>query len=185
MNERKTLRRLKAGDTAALGEIVTQYTPYVYAIASNIAGAALSPANMEEITADVFTALWYSRESVEPGKLKPWLASVARNKAKSTLRSLHIAEPLDDDVVILAPDDTERDVLIRELNEAARMAVDALGELDSEIFKRHYFLYETADEIGAALCMNSATVRTRLARGRKVLRAYLEERGYSSEDTAF
>ena len=36
MNEIKLLRQLKRGSTAALSEIIELYTPYVYAIASNV-----------------------------------------------------------------------------------------------------------------------------------------------------
>ena len=67
----------------------------------------------------------------------------------------------------------------------AREAVDSLGEPDSEIFKRHYFLYQKTDEIAAVLDMNAATVRTRLRRGRERLREYFGERGYSCADPNF
>ena len=66
-------------------------------------------------------------------------------------------------------------------NEYAREAVDTLGEPDCEIFKRHYFLYQKTEDIAAALGMNGATVRTKLARGRQRLKYYLEERGYGNE----
>ena len=80
------------------------------------------------------------------------------------------------------PDDMEENVLRSELREIAREAVDSLGEPDSEIFKRRYFLYQKTDEIAAVLDMNAATVRTRLRRGRERLREYFGERGYSCAD---
>lgn len=36
MNEKKLVSRLQKGDTAALGEVIDIYTPYVYAIVSNV-----------------------------------------------------------------------------------------------------------------------------------------------------
>ena len=186
MNERAVLRSLKAGDTGALSEVIGFYTPYLYTIASNIMAPQLSREDVEETVSDAFVQLWTHRDEVTPGKLKPWLAAVTRNRARDALRARKLAEPLDDDLLeVTAPGDMEEDVLRGELTEIAREAVDSLGEPDSEIFKRHYFLYQKTDEIAAVLNMNSATVRTRLRRGRERLREYFSERGYSCADPNF
>lgn len=183
MNERAVLRELKAGDTGALSEIIGFYTPYLYTVASNIMDPPMSREDVEETVSDAFVRLWEHRGEVMPGKLKPWLAAVVRNCAKDTLRSHRLNEPLEDDVLdITVPDGMEESVLREELSVIAREAVDSLGEPDSEIFKRHYFLYQKTDEIAAVLDMNAATVRTRLRRGRERLREYFGERGYSCAD---
>lgn len=183
MNERAVLRALRAGDTGALSEIIALYTPYLYAIASNIMAPQLSREDVEEVVSDSFAALWYHCTEPKPGKLKPWLACVARNKARDALRKARLSEPLEDDLLeVSVPDGMEAGVLRQELTALAREAVDALGEPDSEIFKRHYFLYQKTDEIAAGLDMNAATVRTRLRRGRERLRDYFSERGYSCAD---
>lgn len=181
MNENKLLRRLKKGDSAALTELIERYSAYVYAIASNILGHAMPIEDVEEVTADVFTALWINREKVEPGKLKAYLAAVTRNAARSRLRSLHAAEPLEDDIILIAADSPERETLGRELRDISRRAVDSLPEPDREIFQRHYFLYQKTEDIAREMNMMSGAVRTRLSRGRGRLRAYLEERGYNCE----
>lgn len=141
VNETKLLRQLKRGSTAALSEIIELYTPYVYAIASNVMRPMLTAEDVEEAVSDSFAALWYNRDSVEPGKLKGYLAVVVRNKALSALRSKHIESALEDDYIDLAAGSPEDGVLALELRELAREAVDTLGEPDCEIFKRHYFLY--------------------------------------------
>ena len=183
MTERTLLRQLKAGDTGALSEIIGLYTPYLYTIASNIMAPQLSREDIEEAVSDAFVELWTHRAELLPGKLKPWLAAVVRNKAKDALRAHKLAEPLNDDLLEIAcGDDVERELLQKELGELAREAVDTMGEPDREdreIFRRHYFLYQKTEEIAAVLNMNAATVRTRLARGRERLRAYFNERGYT------
>ena len=180
MNERTLLRELKEGDTGALSEIIGLYTPYLYTIASNIMAPALSREDVEEAVSDAFVELWYHRTELLPGKLKAWLATVTRNKAKDALRAHRLSEPLDDDLLEVAcEDDMERELLQKELGELAREAVDTLGEPDREIFRRHYFLYQKTEEIAAVLDLNAATVRTKLARGRERLRAYFTERGYT------
>ncbi len=180
MTERTLLRQLKDGDTGALSEIIARYTPYLYAIASNIMAAQLPREDVEEAVSDTFVELWTHRAELLPGKLKPWLAVVTRNKAKDALRAHKLAEPLNDDLLEIACDgDVEKELLRKELGELAREAVDTMGEPDREIFRRHYFLYQKTGEIAAVMNMNSATVRTRLARGRERLRAYFNERGYT------
>ena len=182
MNERKLMSALRDGSTGALGEIIDRYSPYIYAVAANILGDILPQEDVEEIVSDTFTTLWYTRDSVRSGKLKPYLAAVARNKAKSRLRTLHIAEPLEDDIPISECRQPEAEAVVKELTVLARSAVDALPEPDREIFQRHYFLYQKTEEISTDMSINSATVRTKLARGREKLRRYLTERGYSCEN---
>ena len=183
MNERAVLRRLRDGDTGALSEIIAFYTPYLYTVASNIMDPPLSREDVEEAVSDAFVQLWTHRAEVVPGKLKAWLAVVARNRAKDALRAARLSEPLDDDLLdIAAPGSMEKAVLSAELTELTREAVDSLGEPDSEIFKRHYFLYQKTDKIAAVLDLNAATVRTKLRRGRERLRTYFTERGYSCAD---
>lgn len=186
MNERRLLRELRDGDAGALGEIIAAYTPYLCAVASNIMAPALSKEDVEEVVSDAFVRLWTHRREPLPGKLRPWLAAVTRNRAKDALRRARIAEPLDDDLLeIAAPDDMEEAVLMAELSEIAREAVDSLGEPDGEIFRRHYFLYQKTEEIAAVLNISGATVRTKLRRGRERLKEYFTERGYRCADPHF
>ena len=183
MSERTLLRQLKDGDTGALGEIIGLYTPYLFAVASNIMARALPREDIEEAVSDSFVSLWEHRQELLPGKLKPWLAAVCRNKAKDALRAHRAAEPLEDDLLeIAAEGDMEESVLRGELTALTREAVDSLGEPDGEIFRRHYFLYQKTGEIADELGLNAATVRTKLARGRDRLRGYFTERGYTCAD---
>ena len=183
MTERTLLRQLKDGDTGALGEIIGLYTPYLFAVASNIMAQALPREDIEEVVSDSFVSLWTHRQDVAPGKLKPWLAAVCRNRAKDALRARKLAEPLDDDLLELAAEgDMEQSVLRAELTALAREAVDSLGEPDGEIFRRRYFLYQQTGQIADELGLNAATVRTKLARGRDRLRGYFTERGYTCAD---
>lgn len=179
--ERRLLSRLKKGDTDALSEMIDSYSAYVCAIISNVFRGSLPSEDVEECASDVFVAVWYHCDSIKSGSLKPYIASTARNKARSRLRSLRCVEPLEDDFPILSCDEPEAKALGAELALAARQAVDSLPEPDREIFQRHYFLYQTSEAIAASLRMNDATVRTRLRRGREKLRSYLVERGYDCE----
>lgn len=181
MDEKRTLRRLSGGDAGALEAVIGAYSPYVCAIARNIIQPPLQPEDVEEIASDVFLRLWEHAAEVKPGKLRAWLAAVTRNSARDRLRAMRLAEPLDDDCLLLSIPGPEDGIVRLELRELTRRAVDALPEPDRSIFKRHYYLYQKTDEIALELSLNASTVRTKLARGREKLRQTLIEGGYSIE----
>ena len=181
MDERQLLGRLRKGQSEALGEAIEQYSAYVCAIARNIVDPPLQAEDVEEIASDVFIRLWQNAAQIEPGKLRPWLAAVTRNRARDRLRHLHLPEPLEEAELEFTLDDPENGLVRGELLRLTREAVERMPEPDRDIFLRHYYLYEKTDAIARELGMNPATVRTRLARGRERLRAYLNERGYSCE----
>ena len=186
MNDRRLLHRLRRGDESVLPELIRQYSGYVYAIASNILSHAMSEEDIEEVVADTFTSVWENRQNIESEMLKAYLAAVVRNKAKSALRRCRAEEPLEDDLIqISIPNQPEQKILLSELRELAHDAVDSLGEPDREIFQRYYFLYQKTEDIAESLGLKDATVRTKLARGRKRLKEYLTERGFSCEDTYY
>ena len=185
MNERRMLRRICAGDSEALGAVIEQYAAYVSAIARNIVDPPLQPEDVEEISSDVFIQLWRNAADVQAGKLKAWLAAVTRNKARDRLRNLHLPAPLEEDCMEICFPGPEDGVVRTELRQLTRAAVEAMPEPDRSIFMRYYYLYQKTDDIAAQLQMNPATVRTRLARGRDRLRAFLTERGYSCEAVDF
>lgn len=186
MNEKKLLRRLRRGDESVLPELIRKYSGYAYAIAFNILSHALGEEDIEEVVSDSFLSIWENRASIETEMLKAYLAAVVRNKAKTALRKHHAEEPLDDDILqISIPNQPEQKILLSELREIAHDAVDSLDEPDREIFQRYYFLYQKTEEISRALGLKDATVRARLSRGRKRLKDYLEERGFSCEDTHY
>ncbi len=179
MNEKRTLKALRQGEPAALSDIIRHYTPYVYAIARNILSPALPREDIEETVSDVFCALWYSRERLEPGTLKPWLAVTARNAARDRLRKLKLTPTLEDDILDLNVPDMDEALVERELAAACRLAVESMEEPDREIFQRRYFLYQKTEDIAREMGLGHSAVRSRLMRGRAKLREYLEERGWA------
>ena len=86
MNELQLIKRIAAGDSRALEAIIDKYSAYVQAIASNITIPPLQKEDVEEISSDVFFALWKKADSVEPGKVKAYLAAITRNTAINKLR---------------------------------------------------------------------------------------------------
>ena len=152
--------------------------------ACGLAGSVLRgrPRDAEEVVSDAFLALWEHAGQVEPGKLRPWLGRVVRNKALNRLRTLGGELPLEEDWLALEPDrrpGPAEAVEQAERAELLRALLNGLPPQDRAIFLRHYYYGQTAADIGAALAMPPSTVKVRLHRGRKKLKELLMERGYS------
>ena len=157
---------------------------YNVGFACGLAGSILRgrPRDAEEVVSDAFLALWEHAGQVEPGKLRPWLGRVVRNKALNRLRALGGELPLEEDWLALEPDrrpGPAEAVEQAERAELIRALLNGLPPQDRAIFLRHYYYGQTAADIGAALAMPPSTVKVRLHRGRKKLKELLMERGYS------
>ncbi len=175
LNDAKALRALQRGSEDALAWIIDRYSAYVYTVAFHIVGQSMSPADAEEVAADVFAALWKHAETIKPSSLKSWLGTVARNTAKNKLRSAGQTLPLEDDLLILERDSAEDEILRREQSKLVRQAVLAMPYPDREIFLRHYYYCQKLETIAQEMDMNLSTVKTRLRRGREKLRSVLEQ----------
>lgn len=178
MEEHKALKKLQAGDEQALCWFIDRYTAYVSTIVHSVIGAVLSRADVEEVTADVFLALWQNREKVQPGKCKAYLSALARNTALNRLRQRRQELPLEDDRITITVSAPEQAYTRKELAALVRQSVQALPWPDREIFLRHYYYCQRVKEIADALGMKESTVKTRLCRGRELLRRSIQEGGY-------
>lgn len=178
MEERKALKKLQAGDEQALCWFIDRYTAYVSTIVHSVIGAAMGKADVEEVTADVFLALWQNREKVQQRKCRAYLSALARNTALNRLRQRRQELPLEDDRITFSVSLPEQAYTRKELAALVRQSVQALPWPDREIFLRHYYYCQRVKEIAAALNMKESTVKTKLCRGREVLKHSIQEGGY-------
>lgn len=183
--EEKLLEQLKQHDRRALERIMKQYTNYVGTIIRNVLRNQASREDVEELTADVFLALWKHAPEIRTENLTGYLASIARSKAINQIRKRRIeTEPLEDLVIA---DDTDISIQTEqaELSEILQETLDALSAQDREILIRYYYYHQTVREIAGELHMKEATVKTRMHRGRNKLRQLFTERGYGYEQMEF
>src|SRR3974390_2091572 len=84
MNDGKLLRRYAAGDEGAFQELVNQYKDSVYAFLRRF----LNDRDLvEDVFQETFMQLYVSRDTFDLSKpLRPWLFTIAANKAKDALR---------------------------------------------------------------------------------------------------
>lgn len=176
MTDERILRQMKARNQDALPLLMDKYRRYVMTIAANILGKIGSSSDVDEITQDTFYAVWTHAQSIQSGKLKAYLTITARNKAKSFLRTRREL-PMDLDTIDL-PDSgvsMEDAVIQAELKEKVQKAISRMRPKDREIFLRYYYYLQSTEEISTILHMTPSTVRSRLSRGRKLLKQSLSK----------
>ena len=173
LTEEQALRQMKQGSQDALAWFIQRYGAYVSTIIYNIIGQRMSNADVEEASSDVFLALWNNAGKLHPCAVRPWLATVARNTARSRLRRAPDTLPLDEEAVITDDRTPEAALERREATERIRMALRSLNPVDREVMVRYYFYYQKTAAIAADMALNEATVRTKLSRGRARLRDFL------------
>lgn len=174
-------KRLRLGDPAALDEVMDRYAAYAAKIIAVFLNQTLPPEDLEEVLSDVFVSLWTHRGELQ-GDVKPYLAAIARNAARSKLRQFRPTEPLPEDFG-LRDDGPLPEERLETAEEAAavRRAMEQLPPKDRELLFRFYFLDQTTDEIALITGQNPSTLRGRLRRGRQKLKNLLQERGVRHE----
>ena len=98
MEDEKLVRRLQKGSRTALEQVINRYTAYVSTIVWRTLGAAATREDTEEAVSDVFLSLWSHAHELDPKQgLRPWLGTVARNRAADCLRRAKPTVPLAED----------------------------------------------------------------------------------------
>ena len=175
MDERKLVQKLNRHSRGALDQAVSRYTPYVGAVLLRALAGRACREDVEELCTDVFVALWAHADTLDPEQgLRPWLAAVARNKATDWLRRSRPGVPIPEDAPDPSPGPEE---LAQRRDQSARLwaAVDALDEPDRTLFLRYYYEEDKLKTIAAELGLSETAAKQRLFRGRKALRAALQE----------
>lgn len=178
MNDNKLVRLLKKSDEQALECVISIYAAYVSTVISNQLGAFSEEPVLEELTSDVFFALWKNRQSLTTSHLRGWLGAAARNRAKNYIRARNISyEGLEEDCIICSEDNLF-DTL--EQHEQQRIIHSALLDIkpeEREVIIRYYYYNQTVGKISEETSLNRETVKSRLRRGREKLKSILVKGG--------
>jgi RNA polymerase sigma-70 factor (ECF subfamily) len=175
MNDMEVTRHYAAGEEAAFREIVNQYKDGLYAFLRRFLNR---PDLVDDVFQETFIQLYVSRNTFDPSRpLRPWLFTIAANKAKDALRRAHRidatslgsmfdGDEFSIDKVVNTLDQDERmpyDDLIREETAAvvqrvvAQMPASARKILTLAYFKKFSYL-----EMAGILGIPVGTVKSRL-----------------------
>ena len=189
MNEKELIARLQARDEAAFEELIRQYETKVYSLCSRMCGNA---EDAEEAAQDAFLALWRGIDRFrQESSLSTWIYRLASNACIDLMRRKKKGAgsvSLDDeelfvDAVDPAPQPHEE----AERRETQRLLQEGLLSLPAE-YRSILLLREieglSYSEISAALDLELGTVKSRISRGRTLLRNFLSVNGNFFENAA-
>jgi RNA polymerase sigma-70 factor (ECF subfamily) len=176
--------RVRAGDPDAFGVLFTAHAREVYNLGYRLRG---SWPDAEEIVSLTFLEAWRLRDRVNPDgdSLRPWLAGIAVNVTRNFSRTSrrHAAAMARLPALDAVPDFA--DELADRIDDVARLAAvrAAFGRLRaSEQDVVALCIWSGLDYVAAAeaLGIPVGTVRSRLSRARRKLRAHVTEPGPGS-----
>ncbi|MFI4910698.1 MAG: RNA polymerase sigma factor [Sedimentisphaeraceae bacterium JB056] len=174
-NDKELLRRFCSGDEAAFKEIVRQNKDGLYGFIKRFVGQMDL---VEDVFQETFLQLYMSRKTFDIDRpIKPWLFTIAANKAKDLLRKKKrdnsvsvgvIADAteasVDDIFNSLASDsDTPDDMTIQAETKAnVRQVIDEMPENLREILILAYFEQFSYKQMADILSIPIGTVKSRL-----------------------
>jgi RNA polymerase sigma-70 factor (ECF subfamily) len=174
------IRRMAAGDSAALSLFYDRYAQMVLNLALRVVG---SVADAEEVLQEVFWQAWRSAGRYDPSRGSPeaWLATLARTRAIDALRSLRSVRRVSGDsegwrvegASAVAP--TTSDAL--EHRQLVESALAALSTPQREAVELAYYEGLSQSEIAARTGTPLGTVKTRIRSGLARLREALAAGG--------
>lgn len=169
MNDTATewLQRIARGDEAAFMEFYRQYGTYVYSMAMRVVTDAPTA---EEVTQDVFLAVWRHAERYDPlrAAVTTWLLTITRRRAIDALRRRAGRVPL-------APLETGTLAITEDPLPAltVQKAVGALPPDQQTCIELLYFKGYTQQEVADKLKIPVGTVKGRVRLAMEKLRRLL------------
>jgi RNA polymerase sigma factor (sigma-70 family) len=160
--------RCLEGDQKAWGELVEEYSRYVYAILGK--GFRLQGQDAEDAFQDVFLRIYTRLGSLrDPDALRPWIAQLTRRVCLDRLSTAGREEPSEQE-----PDTIDH--TIAELDDAfaVREAMAELTDECQEVLDRFFCRDESYRTIGEELGIPSGTIASRISRCLAKLRERFE-----------
>src|SRR5512136_1526547 len=175
LTDAELMQRFVEGDEDAFREIVNRYKNSLYAFLKQF----LNQSDLvEDVFQETFLQLFTSRESFDPSRpLRPWLFTIAANKAKDALRKSQrtSAVPIGtmtegedmsfDEVLNALTSDTAVPYDEVERNETAEQVSDVIANMPEnlrEILILAYYQKFSYKHLSAALSIPIGTVKSRL-----------------------
>ena len=182
MNERELIARLQKRDEAAFEELIRQYEKKVYTLCFRMCG---NSEDAEEAAQDAFLALWRGIDRFrQESSLSTWIYRLATNACIDTLRRRKKQSgsvSLDDEALFVdAVDTSPQPQETVEHRETQKLLQEGLSALPEE-YRKVLILREieglSYTEIAESASIELGTVKSRISRGRSLLRNFLSGNG--------
>ncbi|EPR09482.1 sigma-70 family RNA polymerase sigma factor [Ruminiclostridium papyrosolvens] len=182
--DKKILDLLKEKPEKGLEKLINTYSGLVYTIIYNKLNQYFSVEDIEECVSSVFYEVYKNRSVIDlsKGTLKAYIAVLSKRRAIDLFRknSKHVINQISLETQDLEDCAVNRlfnveDEVDAETKDMLIQAIKALGEPDSEIFTRKYYLGQNSKEISGLMGIKQNTVDKRLSRGLLKLRAIVDK----------
>ncbi|MCG9890822.1 MAG: sigma-70 family RNA polymerase sigma factor [Thermosynechococcaceae cyanobacterium MS004] len=172
------IQAVRAGDMLALGEIYDRHSRFVYGLALKMLAR---PDEAEELTQDIFLALW-QRDIYDAsrGSMIQFLSVLTRSRAMDRLRSrgskLRFLERFRGVLQTDAPKDSPLDVAaMSERSRSVKVALADVPAPEREVLELAYFEGLSQSQIAHQLDIPLGTVKSRSRQGLQKLRQVLTD----------
>lgn len=163
-SETHLVESARAGDRVAFGALYRRFVGLVHGVLL----ARVRRADVEDLAQDVFVSALERLASLrDPTAFGPWIAAIARNRARDHYRRSRPTEPFDDRVANATANENDAEAL------AVLAVVRTLPEAYRETLLLRFVEGMTGPEIAAATGLTPGSVRVNLHRGVKLLREQL------------
>ena len=164
------LKLLNNKPEVGLNMMMDNYMALIYTIIFNKLSGIYSKEDIEECVSDVFFEVfrYKNRIDLEKGTIKAFLAIIAKRKAIDMYRrnknNNHIPiDNLSQDLYSI-DDEIVDSILRKESNLLIIDAIKSLGEPDSEIIIRKYYLYQSSKDISKDIGLKVNTIDKKVSR---------------------
>ncbi|MBE5942729.1 MAG: sigma-70 family RNA polymerase sigma factor [Lachnospiraceae bacterium] len=183
LKDEKIMRLLKKDPSAGMDLLIETYGSLVGYIIRHKTATACQEEDVEECIADVFVDFYKQLDKIDlaKGSIKTYISTIARRRAVDYFQvavknKMHVAA-LDEETTYSTPDHAptpESTMVMKEENSFLLEEVQKLGEPDSEILFRRYYLDQSLNEIADAIGMKRPAVSKRIARALEKLKFRME-----------
>ncbi len=133
------------------------------------------PSEAEDAVQEAFVKLWHKHDSIDPGKIKPWLMRVTRNNCLDRLRRRKPTQEWDDwQKADEGPGPAQR-LAQEELGARLKHSINGLSEPYRSLVVLRDVHQHSYEEVANVLELSLTQVKVYLHRARKQLREQLAE----------
>lgn len=170
----KLLNKIQQGNMGAFERLYDLYKVQIFNFCYSI---IKSQAEAEEVVQDTFLQIWRSKDQFhEIISFNGFIYRIAKNKTLNKIRK-RVGEPkafvsMQDDFSVL--NQTENEILYREMQELLDVAVEALPRKRQEIFRLSREEGLSNEEIAVRMGISVNTVKSQMTKALSFLKSYLE-----------
>jgi RNA polymerase sigma-70 factor (ECF subfamily) len=179
-HDAELIRRIAAGDDAALRELYAAYGQRMYAYALRLTA---SPAQAEDVVQDALVAVWRSAGRFRgEGRVVAWLLGIVHHTAMKAIRrtSQPISEAMEE--TLAAPDPLpEERVQVSEQAQWVRQGLQSLSPDHRAVLELVFYQGLGLEEVAQVCGCPLGTVKSRLAYARQYLRGALSRGGHAED----